>query len=52
MQAEYQQNQIQAKKEGSDTTAGEEEDDRPPGEDDPANGGKDSVKNLHYNVIK
>ncbi|XP_017329710.1 pre-mRNA-processing factor 39 [Ictalurus punctatus] len=41
VQAEYMQNQIQAKKEGSDATAGEEEE-RPPGEDDPANDDKDS----------
>ncbi|MCJ8734250.1 hypothetical protein PDJAM_G00233300 [Pangasius djambal] len=39
VQAEYRQNQIQAKKEGSDATAGEEEE-RPPGEDDPTNDGK------------
>ncbi|KAK3535871.1 hypothetical protein QTP70_021169 [Hemibagrus guttatus] len=41
VQAEYKQNQIQAKKEGSDISAGEEED-RPPGEDNPTNDGKDS----------
>ncbi|XP_060784067.1 pre-mRNA-processing factor 39 isoform X2 [Neoarius graeffei] len=41
VKAEYRQNQIQAKKEGSDATADEEEE-RPPGEDNPANDGKDS----------
>ncbi|KAF5896030.1 pre-mRNA-processing factor 39-like isoform X2 [Clarias magur] len=44
VQAEYRENQIQAKKEGADATAGEEkeEEERPPGEDEPANDGKDS----------
>lgn len=55
MKAEYRESQIQAKKEVSEVTAGEEEEeeeDRPPGEDDPANDGKDSVKNLHFNVLR
>lgn len=50
VQAEYMQNQIQAKKEGSDAAAGEEEE-RPPGEDDPANDDKDSVMNLQFNLM-
>lgn len=50
MKAEYRQNQIQAKKEGSDATADEEEE-RPPGEDNPANDGKDSVMNLQFSLL-
>ncbi|XP_072519578.1 pre-mRNA-processing factor 39 [Salminus brasiliensis] len=41
LQAEYKQIQIQAKKEGSDTTADEEKE-RPPGEEEPADSGRDS----------
>ncbi|XP_047658217.1 pre-mRNA-processing factor 39 isoform X2 [Tachysurus fulvidraco] len=48
VKAEYRENQIQAKKEVSEVTAGEEEveEDRPPGEDDPANDGKDSEEEM------
>ncbi|XP_026878519.2 pre-mRNA-processing factor 39 [Electrophorus electricus] len=41
LRAEYRQSQIQAKKEGSDPTADEGEE-RPPGEEDPVDSGKDS----------
>lgn len=55
VQAEYRQNQIQAKTEGSDAAAGveeqeQEEEERPPGEDNPANNGTDLVINLKFNV--
>lgn len=46
VQAENRENQIQAKKEGADDTAGGEEEERPPGEDEPAN---DSVINFKCN---
>ncbi|XP_017545618.1 pre-mRNA-processing factor 39 isoform X2 [Pygocentrus nattereri] len=45
LRAEYKQIQIQAKKEGSNPTADEEEE-RPPGEDEPADSGKDSEEAM------
>ncbi|XP_076877486.1 pre-mRNA-processing factor 39 [Brachyhypopomus gauderio] len=41
LREDYRQSQIQAKKEGSDPTADEDEE-RPPGEEDPADSGKDT----------
>lgn len=45
VRAEYKQSQIQAKKEKTDIPANEDE--RPPGEAEPADGGKDSVNSFH-----
>lgn len=45
VRAEYKQTQIQAKKVRSDIAANEEE--RPPGEEEPADDGKDSVNMLY-----
>lgn len=44
VRAEYKQSQIQAKIEKSDIAANEEE--RPPGEEEPADDGTDSVNTL------
>lgn len=52
VQAEYQESQIQAKKEGSEATAAGEEEERPPGEDNPADDGKESVLHLQFNVMR
>lgn len=46
VRTEYKQSQIQAKKERSDITADEEE--RPPGEEESADDGKDSVTLTHF----